>query len=206
MKHPPLHWLAIFVLSFGLTLASCNSAEETTEDSAADETAAIEAKAETKTTKLEIAPEDTFAADVQAVLAASFAEQVNLTVDTVACPESAELAATEPFECEVQTAEDLLVRVAVTPDAAAEKIDWQTKDLLDLVALEETIQTKFAEEASQQGTADCGSADLPYRQTEAGTSLDCSFEPESGDAISVTVTVQDDDGNVSFEVQQTVED
>lgn len=202
MTQLPLRWLAVLVLGLGVTLASCGATEETTGDSETEnaETEAVEADAEA-TAGLEPAPEGTFAADVQNVLATSFSEQVDLTVDGVACPESAELETVEPFECEVQTTEGLLVRVAVTPNAAEQKIDWQTKGMLDLVALEETIQTKLAEEANLLGTADCGSADMPYRQEDVGATLDCRFESEAGDTKTVTVTVKDEDGNVSFEVQ-----
>ncbi|NEO87263.1 MAG: hypothetical protein F6J87_23830 [Spirulina sp. SIO3F2] len=194
MTQLPLRWLAVLVLGLGVTLASCGATEETTGDSETDstETEALEADAEA-TAGLEPAPEGTFAADVQDVLATSFSEQMDLTVDRVACPESAELEATEPFECEVQTAEDLLVRVEVTPDAAVGKIDWRTKGILDLVALEEMIQTQFSEEEGLTGTADCGSTEMPYRHEEVNATFDCSFESETGDIKTVTVTVQEDD-------------
>lgn len=212
MKFVQWQWVLIGALGLGLTLTGCGSADsppdeatpsEETEEATPEETEETEETENTKETEdaaLEPAPEGTFAFTIQEVLMSNFPEQTGYEVKSVACPEDVDEASDDPFACEVTTTEGFTTLVDIFPNAAEKTVDWFTRGL-NLADVEEAIEAQMTE-AEVSGAADCGLGDdpNPYREFEAGSSFDCTFKSENGTETIATVTVNDDQGNVTLTV------
>lgn len=218
-------WIWVFVFSLGLTVTGCGGVDNTTEDTVTEpeieaidsaetadsETADVEddtaegkedADAEAQPSGLNPAPEGTFAASIQAVLMTSFPEQTGFEVDVVACPEDVTLESEEPFVCEIQATDGFVTSVDVVTDPETETFDWTTKGL-DIRGLEKAIATGMLENMELAGKVDCGLGETknPFREEAVGSAFECAFTAENGDDQTINVVVNDEEGNVTWNVE-----
>ncbi len=210
-------WVLLLVFSLGLTLTGCGGTEETTEAPTADtnpETLTLDESeteteedaeaedAEAEEAELTPAPDGTFAASIQEVLMTSFPEQTGFEVDVVACPEDVTLESGEPFTCEIQATEGFITSVDVITDPEAETFDWTTKGL-DIRGLEKAIAAGMLENMELTGKVDCGLGDTknPFREEAVGSAFECAFTAGEGDDQTINVVVNDNEGNVTWNVK-----
>lgn len=120
----------------------------------------------------------------------------------VACPEDVTLESGEPFACEVLAKEGFVTSVDVMPDPKAETFDWTTKGL-DIRGLEKAIAAGMLENLELTGQVDCGLGDEknPFREEAVGSTFDCAFVAEDGEAQTISVVVNDAKGNVSWSLK-----
>jgi putative Ca2+/H+ antiporter (TMEM165/GDT1 family) len=176
--------------------------EEDGEEDGEDEEGEDEEEDGDENSKLTPAPEGTFAASIQEVLMTSFPEQTGFEVAAVACPEDVTLESGEPFACEIQATEGFVTSVDVVTDPAAKTFDWTTKGL-DIQGLEKSIASGMLEKTELKGEVDCGLGDTknPFREEAVGSAFECTFMAEAGDRQAINVVVNDDQGNVTWNVQ-----
>ncbi|NJN62489.1 MAG: hypothetical protein HC795_14055 [Coleofasciculaceae cyanobacterium RL_1_1] len=217
-------WIWALVFSLGLMVTGCGGVDNTTEDTVtepdieatdsaetadsetadADDTAEgkEDADTEAQTSELTPAPEGTFAASIQAVLMTSFPEQTGFDVELVACPEDVTLESGEPFVCEIQATDGFVTSVDVVTDPETETFDWTTKGL-DIRGLEKAIATGMLENMELAGKVDCGLGETknPFREEAVGSAFECAFTAENGDDQTINVVVNDEEGNVTWNVE-----
>ena len=120
----------------------------------------------------------------------------------MACPEDVTLESGEPFACDVLTTEGFVTSVDVVTDPKAETFDWTTKGL-DIRGLEKAIAAGMLENMELTGNVDCGLGDEknPFREEAVGSTFECAFTPEEGDDQTISVVVNDEKGNVTWNVK-----
>jgi hypothetical protein len=125
-------------------------------------------------------------------------EQLDLTVASLECPESVAIEAGNTFDCTAQAEGGGVLQVAITQDDDAGNVSWEVSEMdgvLDLGLLEGQIQSGLAQQAEIESTVDCGPR---FRAARTGDSFQCSVQDAAGNEGTVTVTVDDDEGNVSW--------
>jgi predicted Rdx family selenoprotein len=141
--------------------------------------------------------------DVTAVrddIAAGLTGQLGLEVTTVQCPEGRAMRAGDVFECAAMPAIGGRLVVRVTQKDDQGQVGWEvarTEGLLDLEALAARVQDSLRTQADIEAAVDCGGT---LRAAEPGKTFTCTATPGQGDPVTVTVTMNDAEGNVSWAV------
>lgn len=130
-------------------------------------------------------------------IAVGFTEQTGIAVESVDCPEDVPLEQGVTFECEVVSQTNQKIIVAVTQTDEEGNINWQTNGgLISLVILEPQIQNWIAQQFNLRATVDCQGDRFLIAHT--GEQFLCDATAESGQKGRVEVTVQDEQGNVTW--------
>ncbi len=126
-------------------------------------------------------------------------EQLGLAISEVSCPESVTVETGATFECTARPGEGGKLIVQVTQDDYQGNVTWEvvaSEGLLDLVALEEMIKTGLMEQAGVAASVECG--EDKYRVAYPGGTFECTAQDVEGRQGTVTVTMEDNAGNVSW--------
>ena len=139
--------------------------------------------------------------NVRSAISDGVLEQVGLAISEVECPESVAIEAGASFECTALPGEGGKLVVQDTQDDDQGNVTWEvvkSEGLLDLVALEEMIKTGLMEQAGVAASVECGDR---YRVTEPGGTFECMAEDAEGNQGTVMVTMEDNEGNVSWALE-----
>ncbi|UCF20416.1 MAG: DUF4333 domain-containing protein [Gemmatimonadota bacterium] len=139
--------------------------------------------------------------DVRSAISDGVLEQVGLAISEVDCPESIAMEAGASFECTAIPGEGGKLMVQVTQNDDQGNVTWEvveSEGLLDLVALESTIAAGLLEQAGISASVECGDK---YRVVEPGNTFQCTAEDAEGRQGQVTVTMEDNEGNVSWALE-----
>ncbi len=135
------------------------------------------------------------------------AGQLGLVDTAVTCPQEAPPAkAGDTFECEAKPKDGGRLVLKVTQKDDKGNIAWE------LVKIEGMINLKTAEEAITQGlkeqtgadvTVSCGGGGTSLRAAKEGEEFECQAQSADGAASTVVVTMKDNEGNISWALQQS---
>ena len=128
-------------------------------------------------------------------------EKLGLTIASITCPENRQAAAGDTFECKVvpDSGGELVVKVTQKDDQG--NISWEltnTTNLIQLGLLAEHITKGMKEQMGMDAAVDCGGK---YRVAVAGKTFECTATMALGRQARVTVTMKDDQGQVSWDVK-----
>jgi hypothetical protein len=130
--------------------------------------------------------------------------QLGLEVASVNCPQEERKAkAGDTFECEVTPKDGGKMTVKVTEKDDQGNVNWEvvkSEGFLSVPTVEESITKGLKEQANLDATVSCG--DPKLRVSKPGETFDCKATGADGSANTVTVTVKDTEGNVSWALQQ----
>ena len=127
--------------------------------------------------------------------------QLSMSIASVTCPESREIKAGDVFECVATPAVGGRLTVQVTQKDNAGNVAWEvtkTEGLLDLAKVEASVKQGLAQQANLEASVTCGER---WRATKAGDVFECRASGSEGQAVTVAVTVTDNEGNVSWETK-----
>ncbi|HVS62648.1 MAG TPA: DUF4333 domain-containing protein [Thermoanaerobaculia bacterium] len=127
-------------------------------------------------------------------------EQMGLEVTSVECPEGVMIEAGNTFECTAQAEGGGVLQVEIEQEDDEGNVTWKVvamEGILDLELLVGQIQSGLAEQAQMEASVDCGGR---FRAAEAGDAFQCAVTDAAGNEGTITVTVTDDQGNVSWAV------
>ncbi len=121
-----------------------------------------------------------------------------ITVQSVQCPAELPTDLTQPFTCQAKAeAKTFAVAVAANPKANSNERQWNTKGLLVLPKLEQTITQGIQAEFKVAVKTKCGGK---IRVAKPGETFQCQITDERGQSRSVTVRVDDEAGNVTWKL------
>lgn len=126
-----------------------------------------------------------------------YSKQSGVAIDSVKCPENANLKAGGTFECQAK-AQGVNFGIQVKMENDQGKFDSKTSGLLILTKIEELLQKSIKEKAKVDVTADCGGKKL--RAAKAGDTFTCQVKDTKGQSKAATVTVKDENGNISVKL------
>lgn len=125
-----------------------------------------------------------------------YTEKAGVPIDSVTCPETAELKPGGTFECQA-TAQDVKFGIQVKMETKEGSFDSKTKGLLVLSKIEDLLQKTVKEKAKLDVTADCGGK---IKSAKTGDSFTCQVKNKEGQAREATVTVKDEQGNINIKL------
>lgn len=129
-------------------------------------------------------------------------KQAGITVQTVTCPAQVNVEKQDPFTCQA-IAEGKTFQVAVNPKTTSKQdkneLRWNTKGLLVLPKLEQTIQQGIQQQFRLAVKVACGGKSK-VRMAKPGDSFQCQVSDQRGQTRAVTVRVDDDQGNVTWKL------
>jgi len=132
--------------------------------------------------------------------------QLGLTDAVVTCPQEAPPAkAGDTFECEAKPKDGGRLVLKVTQKDDKGNIAWELvkiEGMIDLKKAEESITTGIKQQTGADATATCGNGGSNLRVAKAGETFDCEAKMADGTAHKVVVTMKDDDGNISWALEQ----
>ncbi len=127
-------------------------------------------------------------------------KKAGITVQTVTCPATVQVAAPDPFTCQA-IAEGKTFQVAVNPKTAKpqdkNELRWNTQGLLVLPKLEQTIQQGMQQQFRLEVQVNCGGK---VRLAKPGESFQCQVRDRQGQTRPVSVRVEDAQGNVTWKL------
>jgi Domain of unknown function (DUF4333) len=126
-----------------------------------------------------------------------YSKQSGVAIESVKCPENANLKTGGTFECQAQ-AQGVNFGIQVKMENDQGKFDSQTSGLLILTKIEELLKKSIKEKAQIDVTADCGSKKL--RVAKSGDTFKCQVKDTKGQVKEATVTVKDENGNISVKL------
>jgi hypothetical protein len=136
-------------------------------------------------------------AGAEAAIQTGLAEQLEMPIAFVSCPEERELKSGDVFECTAtaETGGDLTIQVTQVDDAG--NIEWELTngdEVLLLSLLEESIVAGLADQLDVEATVDCGGK---MRVSVPGQTFECMATAGTSSS-AVVVTINDKEGNVSW--------
>ncbi|MGC1396325.1 MAG: DUF4333 domain-containing protein [Coleofasciculaceae cyanobacterium] len=126
-----------------------------------------------------------------------YSQQTGVSIESIKCPENAQLTTGSTFECQAK-AQGVNFGIQVKMENDQGKLDSMTNGLLILTKIEQLLQQSIKERANIEVTADCGSPKI--RPLKAGDVFTCEVKDPKGQARKATVTVKDEQGNVSVKI------
>lgn len=127
-------------------------------------------------------------------------KKAGINVQTVNCPVQVQVERQDPFTCEA-IAEGKPFQVAVNPKTKPTKtanqneLRWNTRGLLVLPKLEQTIQQGLQQQFRLAVKVNCGGN---VRVAKPGDNFRCQVRDQRGQTKAVTVRVDDEQGNVTW--------
>jgi len=127
-------------------------------------------------------------------------KKAGIAVQTVSCPAQVNVKNQDPFTCEA-IAEGKTFQVAVNPKTGKQQdksgLRWNTKGLLVLPKLEQTIQQGIQQQFRLDVKVACGGK---IRVAKPGENFQCQIRDQRGQSKAVTVRVDDEQGNVTWKL------
>jgi hypothetical protein len=127
------------------------------------------------------------------------ADQGEVEVDKVTCPEDVLPEKDATFEC-TATLEGQRLRITVTQTDDKGNVHWEADQaLIDLRKAESEVAKEIADQTGVPVRVDCGTRTVSIN--DPGDTLTCEYRAQDGTAEgTISVTVKDKKGNVDFEV------
>jgi Domain of unknown function (DUF4333) len=125
-----------------------------------------------------------------------------IAVQSIACPATIDTIQTQQFECQA-IAEGKPFNVAISPKmsktATADKseLQWNTKGLLVLPKLEQTIQQGIKQQFQIDVKTSCGGK---VRIAKPGDTFECKVTDQRGQTKAVQVRVDNEKGGVTWKL------
>lgn len=126
-----------------------------------------------------------------------YSQQTGVSIESIKCPENAQLTTGSTFECQAK-AQGINFGIQVKMENDQGKLDTMTNGLLILTKIEQLLQKSIKERANIEVTADCGNPKI--RPLKAGEVFTCEVKDQQGQAKKATVTVKDEKGNISVKI------
>lgn len=133
---------------------------------------------------------------VETALKRLYGEKVGVPIESVNCPDNANLKAGGAFECKA-TAQGLNFGIQINMENNEGKFESKTKGLLILTKIEDLLQKAFKEKAKTDVTADCGGK---LRAVKTGDTFTCKVTNKEGQTRNATVTVKDEQGQINVKL------
>jgi hypothetical protein len=124
-----------------------------------------------------------------------YTERAGVTLESVTCPDNANLKTGGAFECKA-TAQGVNFGIQININNEG-KIDPKIKGLLILTKIEEFLQQTFKEKAKVDVTADCGGK---LRAVKTGDTFTCKVTNKEGQTRNVTLTVKNEQGQIDVKL------
>lgn len=134
---------------------------------------------------------------VEAGLQKIYSEQTGVPIDSVKCPENANLKAGGTFECQA-TAQGINFGIQIKMENDQGKFDTKPNGLLVLTKIEDLLKKSIKEKTNIEVTVDCGSKKL--RALKAGDTFTCQVKDTKGQSKTATISVKDEQGNISVKL------
>jgi hypothetical protein len=116
------------------------------------------------------------------------------TVGKATCPKERTLKAGDKFSCSIPVADGVLT-VDITQKDTKGNVNFVARQaIIDLAKARAFITTQVQQQTKVKPVVDCGKGAV--RVIEPKKALTCTAADESGEKITVKLTVQDIDGNV----------
>ncbi len=131
----------------------------------------------------------------EAALKDLYSQQAGVAIDSVKCPENANLKTGGTFECQAK-AEGIDFGIQVKIENEQGKVDTRPTGVLILKRVEELLQKSIKEKVKFDVTADCGSKKL--RAAKSEDTFTCQVKDAKGQSKEATVTVKD--GTISVKI------
>jgi hypothetical protein len=135
--------------------------------------------------------------DLENRLGEIVSKTTGLTLQAVDCPEDFEEKAGKSYDCQLVSEVGSFVAV-VQPTGQPGQFRWGTKGLLLLSKLDEVIQKSVQAPGGANVTVDCGGKARPAKSGEV---FQCKITDAQGKERIAKITVQDELGNVSLQLQ-----
>jgi hypothetical protein len=138
--------------------------------------------------------------NLKGIVSQGIQDQLGLVVSSVECPEQVMIESGNTFDCTASPEGGGELAVKITQNDDEGNVTWEVVDMegiLDLGLLVGQIESGLAQQAQIQATVDCGGK---FRATKVGETFQCSVLDAAGNRGTVTVTVNDAEGNVSWAV------
>jgi hypothetical protein len=130
--------------------------------------------------------------------------QLSLPIASVTCPSGSRAAkAGDAFECVATPKDGGKLTVKVTQEDDKGNVKWEvvkSEGLIDLKATEDAIVKGLKEQASVDATVSCGGG--KFRSAKTGASFECQARTQDKGDATVSVTMTDNAGNISWAVKQ----
>jgi hypothetical protein len=134
------------------------------------------------------------------------ASQLGLADTVVTCPQEAPPAkAGDTFECEAKPKDGGRLVLKVTQKDDKGSIAWELvkiEGMINLKTAEEAITKGLKEQSGADVTVSCGEGASSLRAAKEGETFECQAKSADGTAHTVVVTMKDNEGNISWSLQQ----
>ena len=132
--------------------------------------------------------------------------QLGLTDAVVTCPQEAPPAkAGDTFECEAKPKDGGRLVLKVTQKDDKGNIAWELvkiEDMINLKKAEESITQGLKEQTGADATVTCSNGGSSLRAAKPNETFDCEAKTADGTAHKVVVTMKDNEGNISWALEQ----
>lgn len=125
-----------------------------------------------------------------------YAKETGVPIDSVECPENANLKAGGTFDCQA-SAEDVNFRIQVKMENDKGKFDSKTRGLLILSKIEDLIKKTVKEKAGLDINVDCGGK---LRAAKPGDIFTCQLKDTRNNTRDARVSVKDEQGSINFSI------
>lgn len=188
-------FLLLIALGSTTIMSSCQSAPSASNTPAVSSTASV-----SNTPAVLIPPAASGSSNIQKVetaLKGLYSQQTGVPLESVKCPENANLKTGGTFECQAK-AQGVNFGIQVKMENDQGKFDTKTSGLLILTKIEELLKKSIKEKANVEVTVDCGSQKL--RALKSGDTFTCQVKDTKGQSKTATITVKDEKGNISVKL------
>nr|WP_242032755.1 DUF4333 domain-containing protein [Oscillatoria sp. FACHB-1406] len=118
----------------------------------------------------------------------------------VDCPPDVKIEAGKKFDCEVTIPQGKF-KAAVEMKDDKGTITWNSKNVLNVASLEQTIKDEVKKQKQLDITIDCGSSKSPVRFFEkVGETFTCPATTADGKKGAAQITIKDETGQVSWKI------
>jgi len=133
---------------------------------------------------------------VEAALKNLYTEKAGVPIESVNCPDNANIKPGGSFECKATT-QGVKFDLAVKMENSEGSFNSNTKGLIVLSKIEDLLKQTAKEKANIDLTADCGGK---VRQAKAGDTFNCKVQSKDGKTGNAKITVKDEQGNINVKL------
>lgn len=136
-------------------------------------------------------------AKAESTIRDGLATQLGAPVAKVDCPADRAAKTGDVFECTAKTEDGQELAIKVTQKDDQGNLEWElTTELLNMAGLVPALEDWLPQQGVTPTAIDCPKA----RVMKKGDTFDCTVTADDGRTLAVTVTQDDDQGNVSWEL------
>jgi len=129
-----------------------------------------------------------------------FPRETGIAVNSVSCPSGIEIKPNDTFECKVKVRNNRTVITEITQTDNQGNISWQvSKGLISIASIQQQIQADLSRQLNGSIKADCGRR--KFKIATPGETFNCRVRDASGRRRRVKVLVDDEAGNVSWQLR-----